>query len=63
MSKKADTTILTVHYRGYGQKFINQISCSYGIQIVRRPNYWKCHEYGKKKVLVASAADTLSYLV
>ena len=45
------------------KKFINQISCNCGIQIVQRPNYWKCHEYGKKKVLVASAADILSYLV
>ncbi|MCK5581458.1 MAG: ATP-binding protein [Candidatus Omnitrophica bacterium] len=45
------------------KKFINQIPCNYGIQIVRKPNYWKCHDYGKKKILVASAADIFSYLV
>lgn len=45
------------------KKFINQIPCNYGIQIVQKPNYWKCHDYGTKKILVASASDILSYLI
>ena len=45
------------------KRFINQIPCNYGIQIIKKSNYWKCHEFGKKKILVASAADVLSYFV
>ncbi len=45
------------------KKFINQIPCDNGIQIVCKPNYWKIHEYGKKRILVASSADILSYFV
>lgn len=45
------------------KKFINQISCNHGIQIICKPNYWKCHEYGKKRILVVSAAEILSYLI
>ncbi len=45
------------------KKFINQIPCQHGIQIIKKPNYWKCHEFGKKRILVVSAADVLSYFV
>jgi len=45
------------------KKFINQIPCNNGIQVVCKANYWKIHEYGKKQILVASAADILSYFV
>lgn len=45
------------------KKFINQIPCNHGIQIICKPNYWKCHEYDNKRILVASAADILSYFV
>ena len=45
------------------KKFINQIPCNYGIQIVKKSNYWKCHEFGKKRILVVSASDALSYFV
>jgi len=45
------------------KKFINQIPCNYGIQIIKKPNYWKCHEFGEKRILVVSASDVLSYFV
>ena len=45
------------------KKFINQIPCNLGLQIINKPNYWKCHEYGKKKIIVLSAADALGYFV
>lgn len=45
------------------RKFINQIPCDRGIQVVHKPNYWRFHKYDKKQILVASAADILSYFV
>jgi len=45
------------------KKFINQIPCNKGIQIVHKANYRKLHEYREKQILVASASDILSYFV
>jgi len=45
------------------KKFINYIPCNKGIQIVYKSSYWKYHTFGKKQILVASAADILSYFV
>ena len=48
---------------GNWKKFINQIPCNKGIQIVHKANYRKLHEFGGKQILVASASDILSYFV
>jgi len=48
---------------GNWKKFINQIPCNKGIQIVHKANYRKLHKYGEKQILVASASDILSYFV
>jgi predicted AAA+ superfamily ATPase len=43
--------------------FLPQLSCTVGLQLVSSPGHWKWHVLGDKRVLVASAAAVLDYLV
>jgi hypothetical protein len=42
------------------KKFAPMLSCKRGLQIVRKPE-WKLHDFGGSQVLVAGAAEALSY--
>jgi predicted AAA+ superfamily ATPase len=42
------------------RKFADLLPCGHGLQIVRRPA-WKMHEFGGTQVLVAGAAEALTY--
>lgn len=44
-------------------KFMPGLNCSYGIQLVMKPNIYKIHEFPSYKVLVISAANFLRYLI
>lgn len=44
-------------------KFLSQLSCNIGVQVVMQPHVYKIHEGGDKKILVISAVDFLQYLV
>ncbi len=43
-------------------KFMNQLNCAFGIQVVMKPNVYKIHEYTNYKILVISAANFLQHL-
>ena len=42
------------------RKFVGQLPCKLGLQLVRRPT-WKVHEFGGTKVIVAGVAEALGY--
>ncbi len=44
-------------------KFMPQLGCSYGVQVVMEPNVYKIYEYASYKILVISAASFLPYLI
>ncbi|MDX2055667.1 MAG: ATP-binding protein [Polyangiaceae bacterium] len=43
--------------------FLPQLPCNVGLQLVATPGHWKWHTVGNKRVLVASAAALLEYLI
>ena len=45
------------------EKFMKQVGCSYGIQLVMKPDVHKLHEYKDYKVLIMNAADFLQFLI
>ena len=44
-------------------KFMTQLDCQHGIQLVMKPNVYKVHEYENYKILVISAAEFLKLLI
>ncbi|MGE3920532.1 MAG: ATP-binding protein [Gammaproteobacteria bacterium] len=44
-------------------KFMKQIKCQYGVQLVMKPGVHKIYEYNDYKILVISAAQFLQYLI
>ncbi|OGT40607.1 MAG: hypothetical protein A3E81_03760 [Gammaproteobacteria bacterium RIFCSPHIGHO2_12_FULL_36_30] len=44
-------------------KFLTQLNCDVGIQVVMKPNIYKIHSYDNKKILLISANDFLKYLI
>jgi len=44
-------------------KFLSHLNCPFGIQLVKKPQIHKVHEYPDHKILVMSAADFLQNLV
>jgi uncharacterized protein len=43
-------------------RFLPQIECKFALQLVNAP-YWKIHEHGDVRILVADAAEVLQYFV
>jgi uncharacterized protein len=44
-------------------KLMIPLNCSYGIQLVMKPNVYRIHEFPNFKILVISAASFLQYLI
>lgn len=44
-------------------KFMTQLNCSYGIQVVMKPNVYCIHEYQNYKILIISASNFLQHLI
>lgn len=44
-------------------KFMPNLNCNYGVQLVMTPNVYKIYEYQSYKILVISAASFLQYLI
>lgn len=44
-------------------KFLTQLHCNFGVQVVMKQDVYKHYAYGDKKILVISAADFLQYLI
>jgi hypothetical protein len=45
------------------QKFLRQLPCSWGVQVCLAPGHWRVHEEEGRRLLVASAAEVLAYIV
>jgi len=56
---KLGDTSLSPHW----ERFLPQLACPYALQIVAAPNHYRKHKAGEANVLVASAAEALTYLV